>query len=189
MRACARRPLPRAGRSQSITGFTLPAAINGQTFSSTARAMARLVGDRARAQGRAGVGQALEHEAAEVDCRLRAALERDLHDPALDRRGLVVALDIVAADHVEDDVGALAAGRGLGRGDEILRPVVDGDVGAELAGRRRISPASRRWRSTRAPNALASWIAVVPMPELPPWTSSVSPALQPRRARTRCARR
>ena len=31
---------------------------------------------------------------------------------------------------------------------------------------------------TVAPNALASWMAVVPMPEVPPWTSSVSPGLQ-----------
>ena len=38
----------------------------------------------------------------------------DLHDAALDRRGVVVARHIVAADHVEDDVGAAAAGRLLG---------------------------------------------------------------------------
>ena len=30
---------------------------------------------------------------------------------------------------------------------------------------------------TVAPKALASWIAVVPMPDVPPWTSSVSPAV------------
>ena len=33
---------------------------------------------------------------------------------------------------------------------------------------------------TVAPQALASWIAVTPMPLVPPWTSSVSPGLQAR---------
>src|SRR5260370_539293 len=37
---------------------------------------------------------------------------------------------------------------------------------------------------TRAPNALASAIAVVPMPEAPPCTSSVSPALSAPRPNT-----
>ena len=32
---------------------------------------------------------------------------------------------------------------------------------------------------TVAPKALASMIAVVPMPEEPPWTSSVSPSAEP----------
>jgi hypothetical protein len=32
--------------------------------------------------------------------------------------------------------------------------------------------------NTRWPSAVANWIAVVPMPELPPCTSSVSPALR-----------
>ena len=50
------------------------------------------------------------------------ALRGDLHDAAFDRRRVVVARDIVAADHVEDDVGALAVGRLLDRGDEILAP-------------------------------------------------------------------
>ena len=33
--------------------------------------------------------------------------------------------------------------------------------------------------ATRAPACLASWIAIVPMPLPPPWTSSVSPAASP----------
>ncbi len=36
---------------------------------------------------------------------------------------------------------------------------------------------------TLAPNALASWIAAVPMPDEPPCTSSVSPAFRPPRSK------
>src|SRR5207245_3552162 len=64
---------------------------------------------------------------------LGRAQERDLHDATLDGRSLVVALDIVAAHHVEDEVGALAAGGLLGGGHEVLALVVDGEIGAELA--------------------------------------------------------
>ncbi len=37
---------------------------------------------------------------------------------------------------------------------------------------------------TRAPKALASWIAVVPMPLEPPWTRRLSPGLRPARSKT-----
>ena len=64
----------------------------------------------------------------------------DLHDaPFLGRRG-VVPVDVVAADDVEDDIDAGAAGRGLYPLDEILGPVVDREVGAELLA----GPAFRR---------------------------------------------
>jgi hypothetical protein len=39
---------------------------------------------------------------------------------------------------------------------------------------------------TFAPNAFASWIAAVPMPEEPPWMSSVSPRLSAPRSKTLC---
>src|SRR5690242_235917 len=39
---------------------------------------------------------------------------------------------------------------------------------------------------TRAPNALPSWIAVVPIPDEPPCTSSVSPAASLPRSNTLC---
>ena len=42
---------------------------------------------------------------------LGALQERDLHQPAFDRQQVEVAADVVAADHVEDDVDAAAAGR------------------------------------------------------------------------------
>ena len=91
------------------------------------------VGVRARAQRRAGVMQPLEHEAHEIDLRLRAALECDLHDAALHRGRFVIARDVIAADHVQYNVGALVAGGRFGGRDEVLGFIVNGDVGAELA--------------------------------------------------------
>ena len=132
MRACAAAACA-SGKVLSITGLTLPAAISGSTCCLDRARDRALVRDRARAQRRAGMGQALEHDAAEIDRGLGTALKGDLHDAPVDRGGLVIALDIVAADHVENDVGALAAGRGLGGGDEIFGLVVNGDVGAEPA--------------------------------------------------------
>ena len=61
--------------------------------------------------------------------------ERDLDDPSVDRGGGVVPGDIIAADHVQDDVGSPAAGGREGAGDKVLGAVVDPEVGAEaLAG-------------------------------------------------------
>ena len=39
---------------------------------------------------------------------------------------------------------------------------------------------------TLEPNAFASWIAMVPMPEEPPWISSVSPGFSAPRSNTLC---
>ena len=46
-------------------------------------------------------------------------LESDLHDAPFDGGCIIVAIDILSADHVEDDVGAAVASRRLGCGDEI----------------------------------------------------------------------
>ena len=48
----------------------------------------------------------------------RAVLEGDLHDAAMQGRDLEVAGDVVAADHVEDDIGLHGLPGQLG--DEIL---------------------------------------------------------------------
>src|SRR5216683_112194 len=90
-----------------------------------------LVRDRPRTQRRAGVMQSLEHDAAEIDIGTRRALKCDLNNAALDGRRLVIALDIIAAHHVEDHFGAAAAGRAFCEQNEILGLVVDRDVGAE----------------------------------------------------------
>ena len=132
MRACASAALA-SGKVLSITGLDLAGGDERQhALLDRARDRA-FVRDRACAQGRAGMGEPLHHDAAEIDRGLRAGEKGDLHDAPVDRGGFVVALDVVAADHVEDDVGALAAGRVFGRGDEIFGLIVNGDVGAELA--------------------------------------------------------
>src|SRR3954466_13892100 len=79
------------------------------------------------------MGEPLEHDAAEIDCRFGACLKRDLHDPAFHGGRLVIALDVVAAHHIENDVGAFATSCRFCGGDEILRPVVHRDIGADLA--------------------------------------------------------
>ena len=84
--------------------------------------------------------------------------------------------DVVAADHVEDQVGAALGRHHL---DEILVAVVDRPLRAEAACRRRISPSDPAVVNTRAPKACASWIAVVPIPDEPPWTRNRSPAFKP----------
>ena len=55
-----------------------------------------------------------------IDLDLAPAQKGDLDDAAVHGRGGVVARDIIAADHVEDNVGALAAGRRERRDDEVL---------------------------------------------------------------------
>src|SRR5207245_11637818 len=58
---------------------------------------------------------------------------------------LQLAVDVVAPDHIEDHIDALAAARFLHRRDEILGLVVYGAVGAELrAGFAFLRAASRR---------------------------------------------
>ena len=53
---------------------------------------------------------------------------------------------------------------------------VQAEVGAQRARRRRPCPAPREVAMTRAPAALAIWMAVTPMPLVAPWISRVSPA-------------
>ena len=66
----------------------------------------------------------------EVIMGLHAALKRDEHQAALVGEALQFARNVVAADHVENHIDALAAGRRLDLGDEILRTVVDRGVRA-----------------------------------------------------------
>ena len=82
-----------------------------------------------------------------VDGHLRARLEGDVDQAAVVGERADVALDVVAADDVEDDVDAAAFGLRLDDLDEVLGLVVDGARRPELDGRPRTSPASRQWRS------------------------------------------
>src|SRR5260370_12940888 len=122
------------------------------------------------------MGQALEHEPAKIDIRARGTLERDLHHAALHGGRFVIALDIVAAHHVEDHVGALAVGRGFGRRDEILGTIIDGLVPPQpnagfaffRASRRGLDPPPRRHRAPTPPRHTPPPSPPPPPPPPPP---------------------
>ena len=90
------------------------------------------------------MGQPLDHKLGKVGTCHRPALRGDLDDAAVDGGGVIVAADIGASDHIEDDVGASAAGRFLDDGDKFLGPVVDGMAGAELQARSALFSRARR---------------------------------------------
>ena len=52
--------------------------------------------------------------------------------------------EVVAGDHVENDVDAAPAGEGVDALDEVLVAVVDGRVGSEPGRSDRLSPATPR---------------------------------------------
>ena len=85
-----------------------------------------LVRNRPGPQRRTRMGQALEQKVTKINGGARRGLKSDLHHAAIDRGRLIVALDVITADDVENDVGSLAGGLLFGNGDEILGPVVDG---------------------------------------------------------------
>src|SRR3546814_7850748 len=87
----------------------------------------------ARAERRAGQGQAAAHYLRHVDLCLRAALERNTDVAAVVGKRSEVARHIVAADHVEHCVDAPALGERLHRLDIILIRIVDREIGAERA--------------------------------------------------------
>jgi hypothetical protein len=65
-------------------------------------------------------------------------LQPDRDEPSTDGEHLDVAVEVRAAHVVEHDVGAVPAGLLPDPGDEVLLPVVDGDLGAELATARQL---------------------------------------------------
>src|SRR5271154_6060857 len=103
----------------------------------------RFLRRRARAQVRAGMDEALHHERPQIHGRLLTLKERDLHDASVKGGRRIVALDVVAADHVENDVGAPARRRLMGQGDEIVLAMVDAEIGAEPLALRRLLIRSR----------------------------------------------
>ena len=76
--------------------------------------------------------QPFHHQPGKINVRLGSAEKRDLDDAALDRGRVVIAFDVIAADHIENDIGAGAIGRILCLSDKIVGLVIDGAVGAEL---------------------------------------------------------
>src|SRR6476620_9742372 len=79
------------------------------------------------------------------------------------------------ADVVEDHVRARATGRGARRGDDVVAPVVDGDVGAELDRTLQFLVGARGGDHRRAERA-AIWIAATLTPLPAAWMTIVSPA-------------
>ena len=59
--------------------------------------------------------------------------ERDDHQPAFERETLQVLLDVIAADHVEHDVDAALGGYPGDLDGEILFPIIDRVIGADVA--------------------------------------------------------
>src|SRR6516164_2816430 len=72
---------------------------------------------------------------AEIGFDLVAAHQRDKTEAALMRQEIELARDVIPADHVEDRIDATATGEFLAYLHEILRAVVDRDVGAVVAAR------------------------------------------------------
>ena len=150
-----------------MTGRTVPASSSGQTCACSARRNRALLRDRPRAQRRTGQRQPALHHRDQVERGLDAAEHRDLHEPSIHRQHVQVPRQVVAADHVEDDVDASAAGRFADGRDEVGLAVVDGALGAQAFAGGALLRRSGRGEHAR-PTARASWIAVVPMPLDPP---------------------
>ena len=69
---------------------------------------------------------------AEIGLDLAAPHQRDKAEAALMRQKIELTRDVIAADHVEDRIDAAAVGEVLADLHEILRAIVDRDVGAEI---------------------------------------------------------
>lgn len=123
--------------------------------------------DRPRTKRGARMGQALGHQQREIGRGFRPIEKGDLHDAAIFGRSLVIAINVVTADHIENHIGTSAFGHVLDDLDKILVPIIDGAISPSFrqASHFSLEPAVAM---TVAPNALASWIAVVPIPDEPP---------------------
>ncbi len=117
----------------SLTARSLPLANSGQTLCLERGGDRRLERDWARAEHRSGQRQSAAHHQPEIDLGHRPALQRDRDVAAVVGEAGEVARDIVAADHVEDDIDAAPAGDAGDLVDEVARLVVDRVVGAEAA--------------------------------------------------------
>ena len=132
--SCA-RAASASGNVAWITGLMRPASMSGQIFSSRSRATSPL---KATGRGRS-VPPVIVRRRRRIWSKetspLPPAEQGEDHDAPVVGQRADVALHVVAGHHVEDHVGAPAAGEGLHLGDEVLRPVVDGAIGAQrLAG-------------------------------------------------------
>src|SRR6516165_967708 len=141
------------------------------------------LGDAARTQGRAGHRQMLALDQAEIGLDLAAAHQCHKAEPALMRQEIELARDVVAANHVEDRIDATAVAEFFADAHEILRAVVDRNIGAVVAARPALLVRPRGGQHLGA-ERLASWIAVTPMPLDPPCTRNTSPGWRCMRSNT-----
>ena len=75
-----------------------------------------------------------------------SALHTDDHQPAVGSQRVEIAVQVRRAHDVEDDVGAVAVGRGSNPVDEIFVAMGDHDVGAEFAAQVHFGRRTRRCR-------------------------------------------
>src|SRR5690606_19586276 len=66
--------------------------------------------DGPRTQRGAGMGQTLGHQQREIGCGFRTIEKSNLHDAAIFGSRLVIAVNIITADHIENHIDALAFG-------------------------------------------------------------------------------
>ena len=162
---CALDSIMRCASAASASGYvactsarSCPASMSGQTCSTDLARDRRLLRDRARPQRRSGDGQPSLQHRERIDRRLRAAEHADLHQTAVHGEHVDVALQVVAADHVEHDVDAAAAGRFLDRRHEVGFAIVDRALGAErLAGGALLRRTGGRQDSCAARDVPAGW--------------------------------
>ena len=98
---------------------------------------------RARPQRRAGQRQPLAHDRGHVDFGLEPAEHGDGYMPPVIGQTFDIARDVIARNHVEHHVDALAAGEGLYLLDEVLRLVIDRQIRPQIADRLTFLFASR----------------------------------------------
>ena len=117
---------------RKICGLISPAAIRGQTFASRAR---QIEAFSATVRGRKVDPESVRRFSI-MGNRSMSALEplrkANRKDAAIPGGGRDVPCDVVAADHVEDDIDAAALGQPSRHADEILGAIVDGALGAQV---------------------------------------------------------
>jgi hypothetical protein len=140
--------------------------------------------DRGRSVDPVTVSDAAESH--HVDLRRDAAEERDLHEAAVNGKRLDVARDVLAADHIEDEIDAAASRAIANGGHEISLAIVDGELGAESLARRALLRRPRRGEHAR-PKRARQLNRRRPNPLEPPWMSAV-PRIADGHGRRRCSR-
>jgi hypothetical protein len=91
----------------------------------------RLLFNRPRAQERPGDSETAAEYAPKVDGRLGAAQQANLYQTAIHRQRMKVAIEVVAAQDVEDQIDAAAISRCLDGRNEVFCSIVDRALGAE----------------------------------------------------------